>query len=211
MPRPKSDIDVRILHAARQRFLTEGVDGASLRAIARDAGTNIGMIYYYFPTKDDLFLGVVEEVYERVLADLSTALGPDVPVAERIRRLYRRINRLDAEEWMVVRLVVREALISSSRLERIIERFRRGHIPLVLRTVADGMADGTLAGDRHPLLVLGALIGLGTLPQLLVRVMADRLPLGRVADGPELADDLVKILLEGVGGRAEALAGRKLS
>jgi AcrR family transcriptional regulator len=86
MPRPKSDIDVRILHAARERFLNEGVDGASLRAIAKDARTSIGMVYYYFPSKDDLFLAVVEEVYERVVSELSAALGSDVPVVERIRR-----------------------------------------------------------------------------------------------------------------------------
>ena len=63
--------------AARERFLTEGVDGASLREIARDAGTSIGMVYYYFPTKDELFLAVVEEVYAKLLADLASALAPE--------------------------------------------------------------------------------------------------------------------------------------
>jgi AcrR family transcriptional regulator len=72
MPRPKSDIDARIVAAARARFLVEGVDGASLRSIAQDAGTNVGMIYYYFPTKDDLFLGVVEDVYARTASARST-------------------------------------------------------------------------------------------------------------------------------------------
>ena len=62
MARPRSDIEPRIVHAARRRFLKEGVDGASLRTIARDAKTSIGMVYYYFPTKDDLFFAVVEEV-----------------------------------------------------------------------------------------------------------------------------------------------------
>jgi AcrR family transcriptional regulator len=45
MARPASDIAPRIVHAARERFLFEGVDGASLRNIAKDAGTNIGMVY----------------------------------------------------------------------------------------------------------------------------------------------------------------------
>jgi len=199
MPRPKSDIDVRILHAARERFLNQGVDGASLRAIAKDAGTSIGMVYYYFPTKDDLFLAVVEEVYERVVSELSAALGSDVPVVERIRRLYERIGRLDPEEGMVLRLVAREALVSSSRLERILERFQRGHIPLVLRTVADGIADGTLDRERHPFLLLASVVALGTVPQILARLLSERLPLGRVAQGPELAEELVQLLLGGIG------------
>jgi TetR/AcrR family transcriptional regulator len=199
MPRPKSDIDVRILHAARQRFLTEGVDGASLRSIAKDAHTSIGMVYYYFPTKDDLFLAVVEEVYERVLSDLSDALSFDLPVVERIRRLYARIGRVDEEEQLVLRLVVREALVSSARLERLFSRFQRGHIPLVLRTVSDGVSDGTLSAKRHPLLLVAALVALGTVPQVFARVLASRLPLGPLSEGSELSGELVDLLLYGIG------------
>src|SRR6266511_1861365 len=97
MARPRTDIEPRILHAARARFLADGVDGASLRAIARAAGTSIGMLYYYFPSKDDLFLAVVEEVYSALLADLTGALAPGVPVDERIGRLYDRVAATLAE------------------------------------------------------------------------------------------------------------------
>lgn len=201
MPRPRSDIDTRILHAARRRFLMEGVDGASLRAIAKDAKTSIGMVYYYFPNKDELFLAVVEEIYERVLADMAAALAPELPVVERIARLYERIGRLSEEELTVLRLVVREALVSSTRLERIIERFQRGHIPLVLRTIADGTSDGTLDATRHPLLLLAATLAFGAVPQLLGRVLGDRLPLPPLPSGPPFARELAEVLLHGVGGR----------
>jgi AcrR family transcriptional regulator len=199
MARPKSDIEPRILHAARARFLFEGVDGASLRAIAKDASTSIGMVYYYFPTKDDLFLAVVEEVYERVLADLVVALAPEHSVRERIRRLYERIGRLSDEELLVLRLVVREALISSTRLERILSRFERGHLPLVFRTISDGMADGTLDAKRHPLLLAGALVGMGGAPQVLRRVLGDRFP---ALGGDGVAEQLVDLLLNGAASRS---------
>src|SRR4051812_29128316 len=116
MPRPRSDIEPRIVAAARERFLKEGVDGASLRAIASEAGTSIGMVYYYYPTKDDLFLAVIEQVYERVLADLERALAPQLPVPERLERLFQRLAQASDDEVKVVRLVLREALASSDRL-----------------------------------------------------------------------------------------------
>jgi AcrR family transcriptional regulator len=202
MARPKSDIDTRILHAARKRFLVEGVDGASLRAIAKDAKTSIGMVYYYFPTKDDLFLAVVEEVYERLLADLVVALAPERPVRERITKLYERIARLSEEELLIVRLVVREALVSSTRLESVVSRFQRGHLPLVLRTIADGLADGTLDNRRHPLLLAGALLGMGGAPQILKRVFGNRL--FPDLNAKSFVEQLVEILLGGVGARAPA-------
>src|SRR5262245_29839464 len=105
MARPKSDIQPRILTAARARFLADGVDGASLRGIASDAGTSIGMVYYYYPTKDELFFGVVEELYRKLLADVEAAIAPDAPVKQRVERLYGRIARLSEDELLMARLV----------------------------------------------------------------------------------------------------------
>jgi AcrR family transcriptional regulator len=199
MARPRGDIDSRILRAARQRFLIDGVDGASLRAVARDAKTSIGMIYYYFPTKEELFLGVVEAVYQRVLRDIEIALGTDLPVRGRILRLYERIGRLDSEEIDVLRLTIREALVSTERRERLIERFQRGHFPIVVRTILDGLADGTLERSLHPLVVLSSVVALGALPPVIVRLVGGRLPLPGSAQPEDLPKQLITALFRGVG------------
>jgi AcrR family transcriptional regulator len=199
MPRPKSNIEPRIIAAARERFAKEGVDGASLRAIAKDAKTSIGMIYYYFPTKDDLFLSVVEETYEAVLVDLEAALSPDIPVRQRLVNLFERLARLNDDELSMMRLVAREALVSSSRLDRLVERFKKGHVPLILRTILDGVGEGLLDRARHPLVLLFATVGLAGPPQVMSRVIADRLPLPGAPKGQALARELVDVLLNGVG------------
>lgn len=204
MARPRSNIRTRIQHAARKRFLTEGVDGASLRRIAKDARTSIGMIYYYYPTKDDLFLAVVEEVYSVVLADLLTALDPARPVEERIRRLYRRISSFTDEEVLVVRLVLREALVSSKRLDRIVDLFWRGHMPLILQMVGDGIAGGTFDDRIHPAVLLISMMALGGPGQLMRRVLEARAPFPGVPSGAELSEQMLKNLLHGVGRKQPA-------
>jgi AcrR family transcriptional regulator len=201
MARPRSDIRTRVLHTARQRFLMEGIDGASLRRIAEDAKTSIGMVYYYFPTKDDLFLAVVEEVYQVVLSDLLVALEPTLPVPQRIERLYARVSTMSEDERLIVRLILREALISSARLDRIIERFQRGHLPLIIRLVADGMADGTFDASVPPGLVLIAMLALGGPGQLIQRAMESRSPFPAPASGPKSSERMLNILLHGVGGQ----------
>ena len=201
MARPKSDIEPRIIAAARDRFLHEGVDGASLRQIAKDAGTSIGMIYYYYPTKDDLFLGVVEDIYARVIADLSVALGPDVSVEERIGRLYGRLGALTDVEFTVIRIVIREALVSSSRLERLMERFSRGHLPLIIRTVSEGIEQKVIRADV-PLPILIAVMGsIGIGPQLLRRILGDQSPafMAALPTGAALAEQLLGLFFEGGG------------
>jgi AcrR family transcriptional regulator len=199
MPRPRSDIAPRIIEAARRRFLAEGVDGASLRQIARDAKTSIGMIYYYFPTKDELFFGVVEDVYGALLADLEQVVGTEAPVAERIRQMSLRISRLTDTEIDVVRLVVREAISSSSRLDRLVERFRRGHLALVLRTLGEGIQRGEVDASHHPALLMMCTFALGALPHLVRRVIGDRMPFSEVPQGEPLANELVEILFSGIG------------
>ena len=192
----------RIVHAARERFLQDGVDGASLRRIARDADTNIGMIYYYFPTKDDLFLAVVEEVYAGLLEGLEGALRPDAAFEQRIQRLYVRMGQVSEDEFKVMRLVVREALISSTRLDRVLERFLRGHIPLILNAVADGIAEGKLRRDIHPALFMMATLAIGGPSQLIGRLARERLGISDLPTAEALAATLVEILLHGIAARA---------
>jgi AcrR family transcriptional regulator len=201
MARPRSDIEPRILDAARRRFRQSGVEGSSLRAIARDAGTSIGMIYYYYPTKDELFFAVVEATYATMMADLERVLAPEIPVAERLAHLFERLAALSDEEIEILRLVVLEGLMSTQRFERLVARFMRGHIALGLKTVLDGLADGTLDRRRHPVVLLLSMFALAGPPQLLRRVVGDRLPVPGAPSGGVLARELVDILLHGVAAK----------
>jgi len=199
MARPKSDIEPRILEAARARFLSDGVDGASLRGIASDAGTSIGMVYYYFPTKDELFFSVVEELYRLLLRDIEQAIAPDVPVPERIERLFVRVASLSEDELLMLRLVMREALTSNARWDRLRARFQAGHLPLIARLVADGYAGGFFDQALHPMLAMLAVGGIGIFPQVARRAMEGRLPFSGAPTGDELARALVGVLLHGTG------------
>jgi AcrR family transcriptional regulator len=197
MARPKSDIEPRILAAARARFLSDGVDGASLRGIASDAGTSIGMVYYYFPSKDELFFGVVEQLYQRLLADIEIAVSADVPVRERIERLYTRVGRLSDEELLVMRLVVREMLTSNTRFARLRDRFKSGHVAQIARLVADGYASGAFDSRLHPMVTMLSIAGMGVVPQLIRRVLDDQLPFPGAPDGEGLSKLLVDVLFGG--------------
>jgi AcrR family transcriptional regulator len=202
MARPRSDIAPRVLEAARRRFLVEGVDGASLRGIADDAGTSIGMVYYYFPTKDDLFLAAVEEVYLALLRDLEQVVHRGLPVRARLLGLYRRLGAATAIERQVLSLVLREGLTSPGRLVGLLGRFRRGHIPLLIGLVRDGVAEGLLAPGLPVPLVLAAIMSLGGPGQVMLWAMGDRLGLPAVPAPEEAAEALLGILLGGVGQQA---------
>lgn len=206
MGRPRSDIEPRILQAARARFLSHGVDGASLRAIADDADTSVGMIHYYFPSKDDLFLAVVEQVYIRLLEHLEAELAPERPVLDRVRAVYRRIGAVSEDEREIVRLVVREALTSATRLDRLIARFQRGHLPLLFGLVKDGLTQGVFDRSLHPALVAATMMAIGGPGQLILSAAGERLPFANAPKGDALADALVDLVMNGLAPRTRRAA-----
>ncbi|GAA0636099.1 hypothetical protein GCM10009547_45400 [Sporichthya brevicatena] len=63
----------RILKVARTEFGQNGYSGTTTKAIAEGADLTIGALYYYFPTKHDLFLTVYKDVFENVTEKFETA------------------------------------------------------------------------------------------------------------------------------------------
>jgi AcrR family transcriptional regulator len=90
-PEPRSrDADrsqQTILLAARDEFALYGLAGARVDRIAERADINKRLIYYYFKSKDDLFLAVLENTYADIrMAEQKLHLDEMDPV-EAIREL----------------------------------------------------------------------------------------------------------------------------
>jgi len=58
----------------------EGYAAATSRQIAARAGVKQALVYYYFPTMDDLFLEVLKAGADTALAQMRTALTADDPI-----------------------------------------------------------------------------------------------------------------------------------
>jgi TetR/AcrR family transcriptional regulator, upper aerobic nicotinate degradation pathway regulator len=70
----------RILRAARNEFMRHGYSGARVERISRAARSSDRMIYYYFASKEALYLQVLERVYAELgEAESALALDPSRP------------------------------------------------------------------------------------------------------------------------------------
>ena len=68
----------RILHAARCEFARYGLAGARVDRIALASGANKRMLYYYFGSKDELFLAVLEATYEHIRDEAAIVLAATI-------------------------------------------------------------------------------------------------------------------------------------
>ena len=89
--RQRAVADVRrslVLAAARTAFIELGLEGASLREIAKRAGYTPGAIYSYFESKEEVYGALLAESLERLNAFVRAA-GASAPVASNSRSARR--------------------------------------------------------------------------------------------------------------------------
>jgi AcrR family transcriptional regulator len=77
----------RIVRAARNEFMRHGYSGARVERISRAARSSDRMLYYYFTSKEGLYLHVLEGVYSELgEAESALVLDPARPI-EALRAL----------------------------------------------------------------------------------------------------------------------------
>ena len=120
----------RILAAATAEFARYGLGGARIDRIARRAGANKRMLYYYFGDKDGLFLAALESQYARIReAERALQLEHLAPRAA-LERLVRFTWEYCLEHPEFITLLNSENLHKGRHLGRS-KRVRAMHSPLV--------------------------------------------------------------------------------
>jgi AcrR family transcriptional regulator len=67
----KDEIRKNIIEEAIKEFDFKGYKSASVRDIAKSAGTSVGNIYKYFQSKEELYESVIGSVYHKVMDYIS--------------------------------------------------------------------------------------------------------------------------------------------
>jgi AcrR family transcriptional regulator len=132
-PAETPDARARILAAGLEVFSDEGFAGTTTREIATRAGVNLGLIKYYFGSKDALWRAVVDGVFTALATEVGEveAQGGGEPRA--IEKLVRSAVRFIGHNPAFVRLMNDECKRDSARMRWLVDRHGR---PLYDRMVA---------------------------------------------------------------------------
>lgn len=100
-----------LLDIATEVFVEHGFEGASTNEIARRANCSKTTLYCRFPTKQELFVAVLERRTEEMFNKVFTALPVDGPLEETLTEFGSRILRvcLSDEKIRLERVVSMEA------------------------------------------------------------------------------------------------------
>jgi AcrR family transcriptional regulator len=97
-----------ILAVATREFAEKGLAGARIDDIAEAMRTSKRMIYYYFGSKEGLYIRVLEEAYRRIRAIEADLHLDDLPPEDALRKLVGFTVDYQRENTDFIRLVMNE-------------------------------------------------------------------------------------------------------
>jgi TetR/AcrR family transcriptional regulator, mexJK operon transcriptional repressor len=132
------------VNAAREAFFTHGYAGTSMSSIAAAVGGSKTTLWSYFPSKEDLFAAVVDDLVETYGTALEVPMDPAEPLEDALRRFGQGMMRIVVSPPVIDlhRLVTGEAGRFPELGALFYERGpRRGKAKLAAY-LAEAMADG---------------------------------------------------------------------
>lgn len=113
-----SELETRILQAARHLFAHKGYDGTTTRDLAQKAGVAEATLFRHFPNKKAILITVVTEGWVEILTDLLTELSGMSNYKAVATMLHRRMMHLH-ENADMMRICFLEAQFHPELRDRI--------------------------------------------------------------------------------------------
>ena len=142
-----------ILKIATEEFASHGLSGARVDAIAARTRTSKRMIYYYFGSKEGLFVAVLEAAYRDIRTIESGLDLEKTPPLEALRKLAEFTFDYQFEHPDFIRLVMAANMNGGAHLDAL--QATRNINESAIRVIDDicrrGVADGSIRPDVAPL------------------------------------------------------------
>lgn len=136
----------RLLEAAAGEFAGRGLDSANINEISLAAGFAKGTVYNHFPSKEGLFLAVVEEACYRAAVGREE-VGAEAPTRERLRAVLAADVEWAREHAAFAQVLIRELMTGDrNRYGKILEA-AAPFIDRVTEIIRDGVARGEVRDD----------------------------------------------------------------
>lgn len=166
-------------------FARRGFDGASVRAITREAGVNLGAVTYHFGSKRGLYTAVLTQVLTPMVERVGRAASDPGSPLERIGRVIEVFFEHVAANPDLPRLMLQEVAAGKKPPPELVALVQR-NLTNVTGIVAAGWKDGSIQAG-HPVLTALSVVS----QPLYMMVVA---PLVREVGGVDLSDPTTRAM-----------------
>jgi TetR/AcrR family fatty acid metabolism transcriptional regulator len=163
-----------ILDAAVRVFARDGYHTSRVGDIAEEAGVAHGLLYHYFPSKDEVLATVFRENWGDLLTRFRDVEESDEPADEKLRGIAKILLRTWRNDPALVTVMVRE-VARSPHLQEQVDDVREGFAS-IQRVIEQGQREGTFRQELDPR--LASWVVYGALEEILTGWVLGQLPDG---------------------------------
>src|SRR2546428_159783 len=138
----------RILNAATEVFAARGYHGTVVDNIVAASGTSKGAFYHYFPSKQAIFLTLMDELASAVEQGAEVAIGSEQGALSKVEAALRVVLETAAARRDLVRILLIEAVGLGPTLEGTRLQIHRRFAGLIQRHLDRAAPDGDLPPRR---------------------------------------------------------------
>lgn len=134
-----------IIQAAIAEFRANGFDITSMDKIAATAGVSKRTVYNHFPSKEELFAEILNQLWARLTAEPETSYRPDLPLRDQMRRmLMAKLQMMSEDNFLdLARVAIAATIHSPERAQNMVARMGEREESLTL-WIRAAQADGRL-------------------------------------------------------------------
>ena len=113
-----------IIDAAIAAFRTAGFEATSMDKIAAEAGVSKRTVYNHFPSKDELFNHILQQLWDSSAARMDLPYRPDMPLRAQLLALLEQKMQLleDAYFLDLARVAIAETIHTPARAQEMVAR-----------------------------------------------------------------------------------------
>jgi AcrR family transcriptional regulator len=182
----------QILRAARAVFIAKGFLAARVEDVAKRAGLSKGAVYFYYSSKRELLLALVQEEHENTYSFLDQAEKDRRPAAVKLLDLGQKYLDYFAGLKSPPRffMMMCEQAIRDEEIREEVQAVHQRFVDAVTRIIAQGIAEGTFR-DTDPIAVSQML-------KSMIDGMAGQSSIGIRPDKERLVNHGIPLLLHGL-------------
>ncbi|MCF4994415.1 TetR family transcriptional regulator [Pseudomonas syringae] len=113
-----------IIQAAIAEFRVNGFEVTSMDKIAAKACVSKRTVYNHFPSKEELFAEILNQLWTRITAEQAAPYEPEQPLREQLRRiLLAKLQMMSDDNFLVLaRVAIAATIHSPERAQNMVER-----------------------------------------------------------------------------------------
>jgi TetR/AcrR family transcriptional regulator len=136
-----------ILKAAANEFSEHGIAGARTDSIARAAGVNKALLYYYFKDKETLYGSVLDNAFSGMKQKVFQVLDSDLPPRQKIMAYVGAYFDFVASNQIYPKLMQREMMRAREGHSEHIERLVKTYFQPIYKRVGELLQKGIAEGE----------------------------------------------------------------